>query len=188
VPFSRKECGAFGTGPPRERDRRVGRGFPWPLPSAYGSTRGRESRATRMPRTHGGSGETLSVEKKTFTKRDRIRDKLDFDRLRKSGTKCTDGVFLVVILPNGRGFCRLGIAVPKRVGNAVARNRIKRLIREVFRLNRSALPDSVDLLVVMRRMPDLLTLGEFSTRILSLLDRYRAGRGKEGSATDGPRT
>jgi ribonuclease P protein component len=114
------------------------------------------------------------VEKKTFTKRDRIRDKIDFDRLKKSGTKYTDGVFLAVILPNDTGFCRLGIAVPKRVGNAVARNRMKRLIRETFRLNRSALPDSVDLLVVVRKPPELMTLGEFSARILSLTARYTA--------------
>jgi ribonuclease P protein component len=128
------------------------------------------------------------VEKKTFTKRDRIRDKLDFDRLKKSGTKFTDGVFLAVILPNDTGFSRLGIAVPKRVGSAVARNRMKRLIREAFRLNRDSLPGSVDLLVIVRRPPDLMTLGEFSARILSLTGRYVPVKRAEGSAPDGGQT
>ncbi len=125
------------------------------------------SKAAASRRGFCGSGETLSVEKKTFTKKDRIRDKLDFDRLKKCGTKFTDGVFLAVILPNDTGFSRLGIAVPKRVGSAVARNRMKRLIREAFRLNRDSLPGSVDLLIIVRRSPDLMTLGEFSARILS---------------------
>jgi len=118
----------------------------------------------------------------------RIRDKLDFDRLKKSGTKFTDGVFLAVILPNDIGFSRLGIAVPKRVGSAVARNRMKRLIREAFRLNRDALPGSVDLLIIVRRPPDLMTLGEFSARILSLAGRYVPARRAEGSAPDGGHT
>jgi len=133
------------------------------------------------------SGETLLVENKTFTKKDRIRDKGDFDRLRKSGVKFTDGLFLVVIRPNDTGFCRLGTAVPKRVGSAVTRNRIKRLIRETFRLNRNVLPDSVDILIIMRRLPDLLTLGEFSTRILSLTDRYKTAVRTQGSTTGGQR-
>lgn len=130
----------------------------------------------------GGPGQRTSVEKKTFTKTDRIRDKGDFERLKKSPTKFTDGVFLAVILPNDKGFCRLGVAVPKRVGSAVARNRIKRLIRETFRLNRNFLPDSIDLLVIVRKPPDPLTLGEFRTRILSLTDRYKAVEHEQRSA------
>ncbi|MBN2223232.1 MAG: ribonuclease P protein component [Deltaproteobacteria bacterium] len=134
-------------------------------------------------------GEKISVDKKTFTKRDRIKNKSDFERLKRSGIKFTDGVFLTVILANDLGFCRLGIAVPKRVGNAVARNKIKRLIREVFRLNRESLPGSIDLLVVVRRPPDNLDLGEFHDRIFSLTARYRAdgytGRSTRGGQPDG---
>jgi ribonuclease P protein component len=125
------------------------------------------------------------VEKKTFTKRERIRDKSDFERLKRSGTKFTDGIFLAVILANDLGFSRLGIAVPKRVGNAVTRNRMKRLIRETFRLNRESIGASIDLLVVVRRPPDILTLGEFHNRILSLVARYRAIGNSERPAPGG---
>jgi ribonuclease P protein component len=121
------------------------------------------------------------VEKKTFTKRERIRGKSDFERLRRSGKKFTDGIFLAVILTNDVGLSRLGIAVPKRVGNAVTRNRIKRLIRETFRLNRESIGASIDLLVVVRRPPDILTLGEFQHRILCLVARYRAVGNSERS-------
>jgi ribonuclease P protein component len=112
-----------------------------------------------MRQTLKGSGPRTSVEKKTFTKRERIRGKGDFERLRRSGIKFTDGIFLAVILTNDVGLSRLGIAVPKRVGNAVTRNRIKRLIRETFRLNRESIGASIDLLIVVRRPPYILTLG-----------------------------
>jgi len=130
-------------------------------------------------------GEKISVEKKTFTKRDRIRNKSDFEQLKKSGTKFTDGLFLTVIRANDLGFCRLGIAVPKRIGNAAARNRIKRLIREAFRLNRALLPASIDLLVVVRRPPDNPGLDEFRDRILSLVGRYGEHRHTKRSTRDG---
>ncbi len=128
-----------------------------------------------MPRTLAGSGEKISVEKKTFTKRDRIRNKSDFERLREHGVKFSDDAFLTVILANDLGYSRLGLAVPKRIGNAVARNRIKRLIRETFRLNRDSLPGSIDLLVVVKRPLDNPSLGQLSDRIVSLVARYAAG-------------
>jgi len=111
--------------------------------------------------------------------------KSDFERLRRSGKKFTDGIFLAVILTNDVGLSRLGIAVPKRVGNAVTRNRIKRLIRETFRLNRESIGASIDLLIVVRRPPDILTLGEFQHRILCLVARYRAVGNSERSTPGG---
>lgn len=62
------------------------------------------------------------------------------------------GTALVLFMhPNLGGCRRLGITVSKRVGNAVCRVRIKRLIRDIFRKERGRLPPSVDLVVIARR-------------------------------------
>lgn len=57
---------------------------------------------------------------------------------------------MLVWLPNVYKQPRLGVTVSKKVGNSVIRNKVKRYIREVFRLNRSWLP-AVDINVIARR-------------------------------------
>jgi ribonuclease P protein component len=52
--------------------------------------------------------------------------------------------------PNGLGHPRLGLTVPRRVGKAVRRNRLKRLLREAFRLNQHELPQGMDYVVLVR--------------------------------------
>ncbi len=54
-----------------------------------------------------------------------------------------------VVLPNDRPHNRLGIVASRRVGGAVRRNRAKRLIREVFRLNKDRVK-AVDIVVIPR--------------------------------------
>ena len=57
----------------------------------------------------------------------------------------------MIFKENGLGFTRLGITASKKTGNAVKRNRTKRLIREFFRLNKSFLPHGYDIVVVAKR-------------------------------------
>jgi len=54
------------------------------------------------------------------------------------------------VLPNELPFCRLGLAVSRKVGNAVVRNRIKRRLREIFRKQLKDLPLRYDFVVVAR--------------------------------------
>jgi ribonuclease P protein component len=54
-------------------------------------------------------------------------------------------------LPNACDECRLGITVTRKIGSAVRRNRIKRVLRDIFRRNRSELGPPLDLVVNARR-------------------------------------
>jgi len=58
--------------------------------------------------------------------------------------------FSLIYLAGGQPWSRLGISVPRKVGNAVRRNRIKRIVRETFRLHREIFPQSSDIVVTVR--------------------------------------
>jgi len=80
----------------------------------------------------------------------RLRSKLQFDAIYAGGKRIDDRFFGLRIKPNGLAHPRLGLAVAvKAAGNAVARNRTRRLIRESFRLARPALPP-VDIVVAAK--------------------------------------
>lgn len=86
----------------------------------------------------------------TFTPAQRLVHKAQFDAVYQRGSKLGDSCFLVLIKPNDLSFARLGLSVSARtVGNAVNRNRIKRVIRTSFRLNAAHLP-AVDIVINTR--------------------------------------
>ena len=84
-----------------------------------------------------------------FPRQKRLRSKPEFDRVFERSIRSSDAFFSVLARMNELGFPRLGLAVSvKAAGSGVARNRLKRVIRESFRLV-SGLP-SLDLVVTAR--------------------------------------
>lgn len=84
----------------------------------------------------------------TFGKRQRIRKKTEFDAVFERRQRSFQGPLGVYVSPNGLAWSRLGISMSRRVGIAARRNRIKRLLREAFRLLQHELPTGFDLVVV----------------------------------------
>jgi ribonuclease P protein component len=64
----------------------------------------------------------------SLKRRERLRKRSDFERLSKDGDRINSDYFLIVYTRNGLGRLRLGVTVSKRVGRAVIRNRLKRLV------------------------------------------------------------
>jgi ribonuclease P protein component len=81
----------------------------------------------------------------------RLRDPRDFQRVNRTGVRRTSAHFVAVVAPARREEpAKLGLAVSRRVGNAVARNRVKRRVRDWFRKARPALAPATDWVVIAR--------------------------------------
>ena len=101
----------------------------------------------------------------------RLKARKDFLRVRECGRKVHSAHFLFVYAPSDSGQ-RIGIAVTKKLEpSAVKRNRIKRLIREVFRLNRYRLTGNFDMVVVARKDVSKATFDEVRAESLAAFDR-----------------
>jgi ribonuclease P protein component len=86
----------------------------------------------------------------TIHKQQRVRNRLEFSAVFDRGVRVPRGPLLLVGMPSERDRSRLGLSVPKRVGTAPTRNRVKRMLRECFRLMQHDLPRAYDLVVVVR--------------------------------------
>jgi ribonuclease P protein component len=85
----------------------------------------------------------------------RLHHKSEFDAVFAGKRSAGDRGLVVYALPNGRARSRLGLVVSRRFGNAVRRNRFKRLVREAFRLSQAKLPQGVDFVVLPKHQaPD----------------------------------
>jgi len=87
-----------------------------------------------------------------FPKTRRVRRRPEFTHVFDTGIRIKGRFFTVLMAPNGAGQPRLGLVASRKLGDAVRRNRAKRLIREVFR-QAPPLPgrQGIDVVVIPRR-------------------------------------
>jgi ribonuclease P protein component len=106
----------------------------------------------------------------TYPKSHRLGGRLQFAAVFDAKAKESRGPLTLYSLPNDLGHPRLGISISRRVGSAVRRNRIKRLLREAFRLRRNELPRGYDLVIVVRPH-EPLALAEYEKLLSALAQR-----------------
>lgn len=87
----------------------------------------------------------------SFTKADRILKRSEFINLSKTGKKLQNRHFIFTFCQGQGDRSRLGVTVTKKVGSSVKRNRIKRLSREYFRLNRHRLKGNWDINIIVKK-------------------------------------
>jgi ribonuclease P protein component len=106
----------------------------------------------------------------TLPRTRRLRGKLTYNSIFDGGIRESRGPIMIVARPNELSHPRLGLAVPRRVGTAARRNRIKRLLREAFRLLQHDFPRGYDLVVVVRPH-EPMRLAEYQKTLSALMVR-----------------
>ena len=123
-----------------------------------------------------------------FRRAQRLTRPAEFDRVFAEGQRSVDRYLTILFRPNGLDYPRLGFAVSKRrVRRAVDRNRLRRRVRERFRLAAAGLPP-VDLVVIARAEAGSCPSEELDASLRRHWDRITAaGRARHNGAdrTDG---
>ena len=102
-----------------------------------------------------------------------LKNNRDFQNVYKNGESFANKYLVMYVLENGTGCNRLGISVSKKVGNSVVRHRVKRLIKESYRLHEGIFNSGLDIVVVAR--PSAATVGyeEVESALLHLGKLHR---------------
>lgn len=127
----------------------------------------------------------------TFTKDDRLLRRSEFLAAQAKGRRLHSAHFTLILRDRGDGGSpRLGITTSRKVGNAVRRNRVRRLVREVFRTQREAFPAGHDCVVIVRENVPELSFDQVRDELLTALSRPRraspSGAGRPGDPKMGP--
>ena len=117
---------------------------------------------------------------------ERIRRRLDFERIYEQGARIHGRFMTVFVLPNGGDGPRFGVAATRKLGSAVKRNRAKRLSRELFRRHKMAA--GLDIVIVPRREMLDAPFCSLETDYHSALERRDREGPRSPRRARGPRT
>ena len=112
---------------------------------------------------------------RSFPRAVRLLARRDFLRVYDRGLRAPGPSLVVFAAPNGLSWSRLGITVSRKFGGAVARNRMKRRLREIFRVHRNTLLPGLDLVVNVRQGAGAVAFArlqaEFCDQVLAVARR-----------------
>ena len=97
----------------------------------------------------------------------------DFQNVYKCGKSFANKYLVMYVKENGLEYNRIGISVSKKVGNSVVRHRLKRLIKESYRLQEDMFNSSLDMVIIARTTAKDRTYEEISQAVLHLGKLHR---------------
>jgi ribonuclease P protein component len=111
----------------------------------------------------------------------RLTKRGDYARVRHQGRSRAHPLLILVMAPNGGETTRVGIVAGKKIGTAVARNRVKRVLREAARARLGVLPPGYDCVLIARQEAAGARLGAITAALDVLLQRGRLRAGQNRS-------
>ena len=110
-----------------------------------------------------------------FRKLERLHLSKDYEKVHNEGKTVANKYFILSFRCNGLNYSRLGIIVNRKWGKAHERNRLKRLIREIFRLNKGKICSGLDYVVIPKRIlrNDGMTYEQIHDPIMKLFKRVK---------------
>ncbi len=125
-------------------------------------------------RSHGWEMEKVAFEQdSSFPAKFKVKTSRDFRNILSEGTKAHSKNFILYAKPNSLGFPRLGVSVGKKASaSAVRRNRMKRVLREVFRKNKPEFCSN-DVVFIIKNDVSGKKFSELRSEIRKLADRLK---------------
>jgi len=120
------------------------------------------------------------MKKFSFSYREKLHLQKDFNKVFKNGRKLDNKTIKIIaykrpVITGDDGVAdasplrRLGLVTPKKVGTAVARNRTKRLLREIFRTNKHSLEPGLDIIFISKPETASQNYNSLKTVVLEML-------------------
>lgn len=100
-----------------------------------------------------------------------LKKNKEYRNVYSRGKSFADRYLVIYFLANNLDYCRFGFTVSKKVGNAVTRNRTRRLLKEACRLNKNIFSGGFDLVIVARRSIVNLEYVQVEESLLKLLKK-----------------
>ena len=106
----------------------------------------------------------------SFQKKERIRKKKDFEKIFSQGERKKNSYFVIIQKTNTLNVRRIAIIIKKKdYRKAHIRNKLKRRIREIYRLNKEKFPANTDCIIIIKESASNLSYHELQNKLFKLL-------------------
>ncbi|MED4403288.1 ribonuclease P protein component [Metabacillus fastidiosus] len=111
-----------------------------------------------------------------MNKKNRIKKNEDFQKIFKQGKSMANRQFVIYFLEREESELRIGLSVSKKIGNAVTRNRVKRLIRQVFLEEKERIVNNKDFIIIARKPAAEMSYDEVKSSLNHLFKKMKLYR------------